>query len=320
MDFQLSQDQTELRDAVRDYLTAEHGPEVLRRLDAGSGRDPAIWEGLVAMGLTSILVSPKRGGLGFGLVEAALVAVELGRANVSEPLADTALIAAPLLTEEQQERIAAGELKVALAHPINPWVADLDQADLVLGAERPSSPAPLESVDPLRRLFAGAGAAETEGLLDRAALIAAAQLIGGSEWMLSLSKDYAVQRVQFGHPIGRFQAIKHHLATVATALEFAKPLVLRAAYALQHGHGRAPLHVSHAKVAATDTAMLASEVAIQVHGAMGYTYEVDLHFWMKRAWALSGAWGDRAFHAQRIEHAVLDGGVEIGPSVTFSEE
>lgn len=320
MDFRLTPDQIALRDAVRDYLSAEHGPEVLRRLDAGDARDPAIWDGLVAMGLTGILVPSERGGLGLGLIEAVLIAIELGRANVSEPLADTALIAAALVDAAQQEAIAAGTLNVALAHPVNPWIADLDRADMVIGGEPPANPIALDSVDPLRRLFAAGNTHETDGLLDRAALITAAQLIGGAERMLALAIDYAGQRVQFGQPIGKFQAIKHHLATVATKIEFARPVVLRAADALQHGDGRAPLHVSHAKVAATDAAILAAEVAIQVHGAMGYTYEVDLHFWMKRAWALAGAWGDRAFHAHRIERAVLDGGAAIGPTFTFAKE
>ncbi len=320
MDFRLTPDQIELRDAVRDYLAAEHGPETLRRLDAGDGRDPAIWDGFVAMGLPGLLVSADHGGLGLGLVEAVLVAVELGRANVSEPLADTALVAALLVGPADQAAIAAGSLKVALAHPVNPWVADLDQAGMVLGGGASAKPERLDSVDPLRRLFAAGKAEQTDDLLDRAALIAAAQLIGGAERMVALATDYAAQRVQFGQPIGKFQAIKHHLATVAVKIEFARPLVLRAAHALQHGHDRASLHVSHAKVAATDAAMLAAETAIQVHGAMGYTYEVDLHFWMKRAWALAGAWGDRAFHERRIGEAILDGRFDIGPSTTFLAE
>lgn len=317
MDFRLTPDQTNLRDAVRDYLGAEHGPEVLRRLDAGNGRDPAIWDGLVAMGLTSVLVPVDQGGLGLGLVEAALVAIELGRANVSEPIADTALVAAPLLGA--QASIADGSLKVAVAHPLNPWIADLDQAGRVLGGERPASLEAIESVDPLRRLFASGAVTEIDGLLDRAALIAAAQLVGGAERMLAMATDYSGQRVQFGQPIGKFQAIKHHLANVAVAIEFARPVLLRTAYALERGHARAALHVSHAKIAATDAAMRAAETAIQVHGAMGYTYEVDLHFWMKRAWALAGAWGDRAFHERRIEQALVDS-VAIGPSHTFAEE
>ena len=324
MDFRFTEDQLGLREAIRDYLTGEHGPETLRRLDVEGGRDPAIWNGLIGMGIGGVLVPEAQGGLGMGLLEAAIVAVELGRANVSEPIADTALVAAPLLDEDQQAAIAGGELKVALAHPINPWIADLAGADLVLtGSETiapPASPIPLETVDPLRKLYAPIECGADDRLLDRAALIAAAQLIGGAEKMLELATEYAKTREQFGQPIGAFQAIKHHLATVAVKLEFARPVLWRAAYGTQQGAPRAPVHISHAKLAATDAAMLAAETAIQVHGAMGYTYEVDLHFWMKRAWALAGAWGDRAFHQRRIEAAAIGGGMSIGPETTFASE
>lgn len=323
MDFRLTEDQRNLRDAVREYLAGEHGPEVLRRLDADGARDPAIWDGLVGMGLAGLLVPEAGGGLGLGLVEAALIAIELGRANVSEPIADTALVAAPLLDAADQARVATGALKIALAHPINPWIADLDVADRLYAggaAGPPPAAVPIASIDPLRRLFAPVPAAEDAALLDRAALIAAAQLLGGAEAMLALATDYAKTREQFGQPIGGFQAVKHQLATIAVKLEFARPLVWRAAHAAELGQGRAPVHISHAKVAAGDAAMLAAETAIQVHGAMGYTYEVDLHFWMKRAWALAGAWGDRAFHQRRIEAAVITGGMTIGPDTTFASE
>lgn len=316
MDFAFTQDQIELRDGVRAFLEGTHGPEVLRRLDAEGGRDPAIWRGLVEMGLTGLIVPEAQGGLGLGLVEAALVAVELGRADVSEPIVDTALVAPRLISDEARlASIAAGELKVALAHPVNPWVADADQAGLLLGGAATGER--LDSADPLRRLFAVERAEADAAMLDLAALMAAAQLVGASERMLTLATDYAKDREQFGQPIGAFQAIKHHLASVAVALEFARPVLWRAAYALDHGHARAPIHVSHAKLAATDAAMQAAETAIQVHGAMGYTYEVDLHYWMKRAWALAGAWGDRAFHLRRLDDAVIGGAMAIGPDQTF---
>lgn len=323
MDFRLTDDQKELRDAVRDYLAGEHGPEVLRRRDADRTRDDAVWDGLVGMGLAGLLVPEAQGGLGLGLVEAAVVAVELGRANVSEPLADTALVAAPLLSPNDQAKVATGSLKVALAHPVNPWILDLDAAGLLYASGATTTPptaTPLAGIDPLRHLFAPVLSTEDDRLLDRAALIAAAQLLGGAEAMLALSTEYAKTREQFGQAIGSFQAIKHHLASVAVKLEFARPVLWRAANAAEHGHERASVSISHAKVAATDAAMFAAETAIQVHGAMGYTYEVDLHFWMKRAWALSGAWGDRAFHLRRIEAAVIGGGMTIGPDTVFARE
>lgn len=314
MNFRFTDDQLALADSVREYLVGTHGPEVLRRLDVEGGRDTAIWHGLVEMGLTGLLVPEDHGGLGMGLVEGALIAVECGRAALAEPLVDTALIAAPwLLARGDTEALAAialGERRVAPAHAINPWVADGEGA-------------PLHSVDPLRLLTTAEGAVDDPRLLDLGALMSAAQLVGLADAMLQQAIEYAKIRTQFGQPIGAFQAIKHQLANCAVAIEFSKPVLWRAAQAMHDGLPSASVHVSHAKLAATDAAILTAETAIQVHGAMGYTYEVDLHFWMKRSWALSGAWGDRAFHLRRIDRAVLGGEgraptLPIGPDHTFA--
>ena len=310
MDFCFTEDQLTLATGVRDYLAGTHGPEVLRRLDAAGARDPAIWQGLVDMGLTGLLVPEAHGGLGLGLLEAALIAAECGRACLAEPLVDTAFVAVPWLVSRGETDvlagIVAGTSKLAPAHRINPWIADGD------------GPA-LASVDPLRMLTAvGAETSDDPALLILGALMSAAQLLGLADAMLHQATEYAKLRTQFGQPIGAFQAIKHSLANCAVAIEFAKPVVWRAAQALQDRDDSAAIHVSHAKVAAADAAIHTAETAIQVHGAMGYTYEVDLHFWMKRSWALAGAWGSRAFHLQRIDEAVLGGSLPIGPEHTFA--
>lgn len=310
MDFRFSDDQLTLTESVRDYLAGTHGPEVLRRLDEQGNRDPAIWQGLVEMGLTGLLVPEEHGGLGLGLVEAALIAAECGRACLAEPLVDTAFVAVPWLVRIGElgdlAAIAAGERQVPLPHVLNPWVAD-------------GSGQPLQSVDPLRNLvmFPAAGSSDPY-LLDLGALMSSAQLVGLADAMLHQAVEYAKIRTQFGQPVGAFQALKHQLASCAVAIEFAKPAVWRAAQALQDGGESASVHVSHAKVAAGDAALLTAETAIQVHGAMGYTYEVDLHFWMKRSWALNGAWGDRAWHLKRIDQAVIGGALPIGPEHTFA--
>lgn len=310
MDFRFSDDQLTLAESVRDYLAGTHGPEVLRRLDATSNRDPAIWQGLVEMGLTGLCVPEDHGGLGMGLLEAALIAAECGRACLAEPLVDTAFVAVPWLVASGETAdlaaIAAGERKVALPHVHNPWVADGEGK-------------PLQSVDPLRNLvrFPATGSTD-DHLLNLGALMSAAQLLGLADAMLHQAVEYAKVRTQFGQPVGAFQGLKHQLSSCAVAIEFAKPVVWRAAQALQDAAVSAPVHVSHAKVAATDAAIQTAEVAIQVHGAMGYTYEVDLHFWMKRSWALAGAWGDRAFHYKRVDDAVLGGSQPIGPEHTFA--
>jgi hypothetical protein len=142
-------------------------------------------------------------------------------------------------------------------------------------------------------------------VLDRAALASAGQLIGLAQRMLDLSVDYVAQRKQFGKPIGSFQAVKHHLADVVTKLEFAKPVMYRAAYAVAYGDPERSQRVSHAKLACAEVAWLAARKGIQVHGAMGYTWEVDLQMFMKRAWALDAAWGTRAFHKARLADALL---------------
>ncbi|WP_373490088.1 acyl-CoA dehydrogenase family protein [Parasphingorhabdus sp.] len=310
MEFLLSDDQLTLAEGVKDYLAGTHGPEVLRRLDEGSNRDPAIWQGLVEMGLPGLLVPEDQGGLGLKLLDAALIAAECGRACLAEPLVDTAFVAVPWLAAKgdtaDMSAIASGEKTVPLAHKINGWVADGDGASL-------------QSVDPLRKLAAAPeNATDDPHLLDLGALMSAAQLVGIADAMLEQAVEYAKMRHQFGQPIGAFQAVKHHLATATVALEFAKPVVWRAAQAMDDSIDRASVHVSHAKLAAGDAALQMAETAIQIHGAMGYTYEVDLHFWMKRSWALIGAWGHRAFHMKRVDDAVIGGSLDIGPAHTFA--
>ena len=310
MDFLIAEERLELAEAVRDFLSGTHGPQVLRKLDADGNRDDGIWQGLAEMGLPGILVPEEHGGLGLGLLDAALVARECGRAALAEPLVDTAFIAVPwmLANGDTQgfEPIAAGTRKVAPAHVINGWVTDGEGTAY-------------QSVDPLRNLAQlPGGASDDPYLLNLGALMAAAQLVGLAEAMLDQSVEYAKLREQFGKPIGSFQAIKHKLADVAMALEFARPVLWRGAQALADGISSADVHVSHAKLAATDAAYLAAESAIETHGAMGYTYEVDLHFWMKRAWAHGGAWGSRGFHQQRIDDAVIGGALPIGPDHTFA--
>jgi alkylation response protein AidB-like acyl-CoA dehydrogenase len=311
MDFRFTDDQLALAESVRHYFAGTHGPEILRRLDAGDKRDPNIWQGLVDMGLTGLLVPEEHGGMGLGLIDAALIAMECGRACLAEPLVDTAFVTVPFLLSRGETDIlpefAMGERSIPVPHSINPHWAD--------GAALIEHP----SVDPLRLLFENPDHVEDDPhLLNLGALMSAAQLIGLADAMLHQATEYAKIRTQFGQPIGAFQAIKHQLANCAVAIEFAKPILWRAAAAMQDGLASAPVHVSQAKVAATDAAMLTAETAIQVHGAMGYTYEVDLHFWMKRSWALSGAWGDRSYHYRRLDDAILSGSLPIGPEHTFA--
>jgi alkylation response protein AidB-like acyl-CoA dehydrogenase len=151
---------------------------------------------------------------------------------------------------------------------------------------------------------------------DRAAVATAAELCGLADRMITIAADYAKERQQFGKPIGSFQAVKHLLAGARVRLEFARPVVYGAAWSLGHGEpatGVSSLAVSRsastAKAYASDAATEAARVSLQVHGAIGYTWECDLHLFLKRAWALAEAWGSSADHRA----LVLDSLVQESP-------
>ena len=135
--------------------------------------------------------------------------------------------------------------------------------------------------------------------------------------MVDISVQYTAERQQFGKPIGSFQAVKHHMANVAVRLEYAKAPVYRAAYAVANSLDTADLNCSHAKLVACAAANLAAKNCIQVHGAMGYTWEVDLHIFMKKAWALANTWGDAGFHKQRVSETIFVEGAALGAGNTF---
>ena len=139
-------------------------------------------------------------------------------------------------------------------------------------------------------------------------LACSAQLLGLGRALLELAAEHARQRVQFGQPVGAFQAVKHHLADVAIALEFARPLLLGAAISLGAGQLDAPRDVSAAKVACADAASLAARTALQVHGAIGYTAEHDLSLFLTKVRALAPAWGSQADHRARVLAAITSAG------------
>lgn len=352
MDFTFTEDQIAFRDATRRFLMTEAAPEMLREIwETDAGRSPALRAKLAGQGLTALSVPEANGGLGFGDVDWALMAQELGYYGIPDSLSDTACVAVGLLAglaegtagrDAWLERVVDGDIRIALGHPINPLIADAHLADLLLlhhEGEVHAVPRaavdvrPSPSIDQSRRLGqvawkpgpatlvadAASGRSLWANALDRGALCAAGQLLGLAQRMLDLSVDYVAQRKQFGRPIGSFQAVKHQLADVATRIEFAGPVLYRAAEALANQRIDASVHVSHAKLACGETAWLAARKGIQVHGAMGYTWEVDLQMFVKRAWALDAAWGDRGFHKTRISDFVFRDDAPLGPGRSFLE-
>jgi alkylation response protein AidB-like acyl-CoA dehydrogenase len=139
---------------------------------------------------------------------------------------------------------------------------------------------------------------------DLAGLATAAQIVGAGYALLHRSTEYARARRQFGRPIGSFQAIKHQLADAHVGLELARPLLFGAAIAVAADSTTRPRDVSAAKVAGTDAAYRAARVALQVHGAIGYTAEYDLSLWLTKVRALTSAWGTQRQHRDRVLAAI----------------
>jgi alkylation response protein AidB-like acyl-CoA dehydrogenase len=332
--FELSADQLDFRAAVADLLTKEVPPEVVRATAAGDHL-PAAWDALAAMGVTGLLVAEDRGGLGLSWLDLVLLVEEAGRAALAEPLTETVAVAPPLLARSSDPRavawlegIAAGTVRAAVVLPLVPYAAGASRADVfvvatpervvALGAdevERVDQP----SLDPTRDLATitatGPGVVLAEGAdaavatadaADAFTVGVSAQLLGLADRMLAMAGAYAKERVQFGVPIGSFQAVKHLLADGLLRLEVARPVVRRAAHSLATRSPERSRDASMAKVYAGLAGELAARVSLQVHGAIGYTAEYDLQLFMKRAWSLVAAGGDVAHHRERVARAVLD--------------
>lgn len=317
MEFAFTDDRLAFRDAVRDLLAKECPPAVVRAAWTNAdGRSGAAWSALGEMGVLGALVPEADGGLGLTELDVVLLAEEAGYAALPEPFVEHVLVAAPLIAEVIPG-VADGSVVATAGDPLVPYgaVADLaivlaPDAQLVAAGEF----TPEASVDASRRL-ARLGRVHQGRRLTPEELTTAfwrgnlgysAQLLGLARRMLAMTVEYVSERRQFGAPIGSFQAVKHHLANVRIAIEFAAPLVYRAAYSLATGDPAVRVHTAMAKAQAADAATLAARAALQCHGAIGYSFEHDLHLWMKRAWALAGAWGDAAWHREHVAQAVVD--------------
>jgi alkylation response protein AidB-like acyl-CoA dehydrogenase len=321
MRFAFTDDQLAFRDAVRDLLANECPASVVRAAwDAPDGRSGAVWTALAEMGVLGAAAPEDQGGLGLSALDLVLITEETGYAALPEPFVEHVLVAVPALPDATAA--IAGEQLVTAALGDAPFVPYADAADALLTEEDDAlvlvprgalEVQPERSVDGTRRLGwveweraqVVGGAADLGAAFDRGALGTAAQLVGLTRRMLDLTVDYVKEREQFGVPIGSFQAVKHHLANARIALDFARPLVYRAAWSVAEGEPDAGVPVSMAKALASDAATLTAKQALQCHGAMGYSFEYDLHLFMKRAWALAGSWGDAAWHRDRAGRAIL---------------
>ncbi len=153
----------------------------------------------------------------------------------------------------------------------------------------------------------GAAGPALARILDRAAVALAAEQVGGAQRCLDMAVAHAVARVQFGRPIGSFQAVKHRCADMMVAVETARSAAWYAACVAAEDAPELPLAASLAKATASEAYFRCAADALQVHGGVGFTWEYDVHLHLKRARAGEGFLGTPAFHRERVARHLLDG-------------
>jgi alkylation response protein AidB-like acyl-CoA dehydrogenase len=374
VNFAFSEEQDQLRDAVRRFLEAKSpSSEVRRLMETTEGYDPAVWKQMAnELGLQSIHIPEEFGGQGFTFVELAIVLEEMGRVLLCAPYFSSVVLAADAImnaaTDEQKSEllpgIAAGETIATLAftEPSGRWdasgiemeaqvsgdsatlngtkmfVIDGHTANLVVVVARTSGTSgedgisffavdgdadgltrtPLATMDQTRKQArldfenvaarplgeTGAGWPALSKTLDQAAVGLANEMVGGAQKVLDMSVEYAKVRVQFGRPIGSFQAIKHKCADMLLEVESGKSAAYYAAWAAAEDNEELPVAASLAKAYCSDAYFHAAAENIQIHGGIGFTWEHDAHLYFKRAKSSEILLGDATYHrellAQRI--------------------
>jgi alkylation response protein AidB-like acyl-CoA dehydrogenase len=287
VDFELSADQVALRDGIRSLCEGRFPIKRVR-----DGFDRAAHAELAEAGVFSLRAD------GFGVADAAIVFEELGRAVVPGPLVWL------YLANGVVDGVAGG---LEVAHRRPPWMVEhLDVLDSLLvvddGGVRSVAAGTIAGAVPVARPLEVVARWRLEG-----AVVTAAFLAGAAQACTELSVAYAKERRQFDRPIGSFQAVKHLLADMLVRAEVARASVDAAACTLDDPEvGDVARAVAGAKVLAGEAAITNGKTATQVHGGMGFTWEVDVHLYLKRAWVLDTVLGSVDEHADAVA-ATIEG-------------
>ena len=288
MDFTFTDEQLELKRQARAWL-GERYP-----LDRDwDGVQDDRWAELAELGWLGVSVAEEDGGVGLGFVEEAILLEELGYALYPGPYLATVGFALAALGPEDRAAVAAGKVKWSVeVAGLTPWLGSVDKVVDMDGLAQDANGEELPTVDPSRPV----GRLErTNGTplpgprdIPRARTAMAAEAVGIAQRVLELGIEHASTRLQFGKPIGVYQAVSHQLANTYADVELARSLVYWAAWCVAEDDEQAPIAAGAAKAFAAEAAVAACERSIQVHGGTGFTWEHPLHRFYKRALWLEG--------------------------------
>lgn len=305
-----------LRQSIAALVEKHASPEAVRRAMASlSGYDEKLWKLLCEVGAAALVVPEEFGGAGGELADAAVVLGELGRSLVPTPLLGTALAELALLASDTPdtdalEALAAGESIGAVVFDPD-YVVNGDCADVVVSVTdgrihrwTEFTIEPFSTLDPTRRLTGIAPGSSTPtgtdpGIADLAAILLAAEQIGAATGCLERTVEYTKQRVQFGRPIGSFQALKHRMADLYVTVQSARAVVDDAVADPN------PVSAALARLAATEAFCTVAGEAIQLHGGIAITWEHDMHLYFKRAHSSAQLLGPPREQLRRLEAEVL---------------
>jgi alkylation response protein AidB-like acyl-CoA dehydrogenase len=322
VDFRLTDDQLELQAGVEQFCAGVFPAEALPAMErVGPGADA--WSALGELGLFKLRASEGDGGLGLGWVETVVVYEVLGHHLVPGPLVWTQLLAElvpsaadgacavtglDLVTDTGPVLVEHPDLAGALALLRDDGVAVVDSSALgVLEAVDP-----LDPLTPVARLpVVPAGTVVADGAAAAAiriegTLLSAALLVGMADRALALARTHALEREQFDRPIGAFQAVQHLLADMYVRMMLARSGTYGAAAVLDDPAAGDDVGsaVASAKVVASEASMANARACIQVHGGMGFTWEMMPHYLLKRTWVLEHSFGTTARHTESIAAAL----------------
>ncbi|QNI08800.1 acyl-CoA dehydrogenase [Mycobacterium kubicae] len=313
----VSEEREMLRDTVAALVAKHASPAAVRAaMDSERGYDESLWQLLCEqVGAAALVLPEELGGAGGELADAATVLQELGRALVPSPLLGTTLAELALLAAAEPDAETLGSLAEGGsigALVIDPdYVINGDIADVVVGVADGQltrwtrfTAQPVVTMDPTRRL-AKLQPEETEplgddpGIADAAATLLAAEQIGAAERCLDLTVEYAKNRVQFGRPIGSFQALKHRMADLYVTIAAARAVVNDAC------SEPSPTSAATARLAATEALNIVAAEGIQLHGGIAITWEHDMHLYFKRAHGSAHLLDSPSALLSRLESQVL---------------
>jgi alkylation response protein AidB-like acyl-CoA dehydrogenase len=329
VNFDFNDEQREIKSTARDFLSARFTPEKVREL-AGSENpyDEAIWNEMGELGWPGIAIAAEHGGQDLGVVELVILLEELGYACAPAPFISNAaagLFISDAGSDAQRSRwlpgIASGEARGAAqltddpypiagaakgasvlvlangggARTVEPGDAELERLDLI-DSTRAYFRVSAEGGDPLP--------GDVAAPLAKATVALSAELVGIAQRAQEMAVAYAKEREQFGRPIGAYQAVSHRCAQMLYDTEEARSLTYYAAWCADAEPESLPLAASMAKARASDAAASVTNAALQVLAGIGFTWEHDLHFFLKRAEVGARMLGTAREHRDRVADLV----------------